>query len=92
MSNMSRPSLPWSFYAVLISFGVFFFSLNVYILTKLLSHPLETDLYLIGIVGGFVALLYSVHMVRVHQQELIEAKRKRDAELRRVTEDRTKQQ
>ena len=89
---MSRLSLPWSFYAVLISFGVYFFSLNVYILTKLLSHPLETDLYLVGIVGGFVALLYSVHMVRVHQQELIEAKRKRDAELRRVARDEARHQ
>ncbi len=78
--------MPWSFYAVLISFGVFFFSLNVYILTKLLSHPWTSDLWIVGIVGGFVALIFSVRMVRVHQRRLIEMKRLRDAEIQRARE------
>ncbi|MFQ5833539.1 MAG: hypothetical protein ACE5H4_12600 [Candidatus Thorarchaeota archaeon] len=71
---MTQPRLPWSFYAVIVSFGVFFFSLNVYILTILLQHPLRSDLWIIGIVGGFLGLIYSVSMTRVHQRERILAK------------------
>ncbi|MHA1779968.1 MAG: hypothetical protein ACTSYL_03765, partial [Candidatus Thorarchaeota archaeon] len=62
---MTETKMPWSFYAVLISFGVFFASLNIYVLSEILSHPLPNDPWLFGIVGGFIALLYSVYMVRV---------------------------
>lgn len=72
--------MPWSFYAVIISFGVFFASLNIYIISELICHPIPNEPWLFGIVGGFIALLYSIHMVRVHQRELIERKRQRDLE------------
>jgi uncharacterized membrane protein (DUF485 family) len=72
--KMSRQQMPWSFYATLVSFAIFFVFLNIYILTNLLAHPLASDLWLIGIVIGFVMLLYSIRMVRIHQRELIENK------------------
>jgi hypothetical protein len=71
---MEQDRLPWSYYAIIISFGIFFFSLNVYILTKWLSHPFASELWLIGIIGGLSILLYSVWMLRKHQKQLIEAK------------------
>ncbi len=74
---MSNPKLPWSFYAVLVSFGIFFASLNIYLLTLFLQHPLASPLWLIGVVIGLVALLFSVRMVRIHQAILIEQKRAR---------------
>ena len=70
--QMSKKQMPWSFYSTLISFAIFFASINIYILTNLLSHPLSSDLWLIGVVGGFILLLYSVRMVRIHQQELVD--------------------
>jgi hypothetical protein len=72
---LSQKGLPWSFYAVIVTFGVFFFSLNAYILTVWLSHPLRSDLWLIGVAVGLVGLLYSLRMVRIHQRERIEARR-----------------
>ena len=66
--------MPWSFYATLLSFAVFFVSINIYALTALLSHPLASDLWLIGVVAGFALLLYSIRMVRIHQKELIDKK------------------
>ena len=66
--------MPWSFYATLISFAIFFASINIYFLTMFLSHPWANDLWLIGVVVGFVLLLYSVRMVKIHQRELIEKK------------------
>lgn len=74
---MSNPKLPWSFYAVLVSFGIFFASLNIYLLTLFLQHPLASPLWLIGVVIGLIALLFSVRMVRIHQAILIEQKRAR---------------
>jgi hypothetical protein len=71
---LSQKGLPWSFYGVIVTFGVFFFSFNAYILTIWLSHPLRSDLWLIGVVLGLVGMLYSVRMVRVHQREKIEAR------------------
>ncbi|MHA1135006.1 MAG: hypothetical protein ACTSSE_00805 [Candidatus Thorarchaeota archaeon] len=71
---MSKQQMPWSFYATLISFAIFFACLNIYILTSLLSHPLASDLWIVGIVAGFILLLYSVQMVRIHQRELITTK------------------
>jgi len=72
--KMEQDGLPRSYYAIIISFGIFFFSLNVYILTKWLSHPFASELWLIGIFGGLAMLLYSVWILRKHQKKLIEAK------------------
>lgn len=72
--RMEQDGLPWSYHAIIISFGIFFFSLNVYILTKWLSHPFASELWLIGIFGGLASLIYSVWMLRKHQQQLLEAK------------------
>lgn len=71
---LSQKGLPWSFYAVIVTFGIFFFSVNAYILTIWLSHPLRSELWLIGVVVGLVGLLYSVRVVRIHQRERIEAR------------------
>jgi hypothetical protein len=71
---MSKQQMPWSFYATLASFGIFFACLSIYITTSLLGHPFASDLWIIGIVAGFILLLYSVRMVRFHQWELIEKK------------------
>jgi len=71
---MSRQQMPWSFYSTLLSFAIFFACTNIYVLTSLIGHPLSSDLWLIGVVGGFILLLYSIHMVRIHQRELIEKK------------------
>jgi hypothetical protein len=71
---MSIKSLPWSFYATLITFAIFFFSLNVYLLTRIFAHPYASDLWLIGVIIGLVGLLYSIRMVRIHQAELIARK------------------
>ena len=68
---MTPKSIPWSFYTTLITFAIFFFSLNVYILTKILSHPWASELWLIGVVIGLVSLLYSLRMVKIHQAQLI---------------------
>lgn len=72
--QLSKQKMPWSFYSTLISFAIFFASINIYILTILLSHPLASDLWLIGVVGGFILLIYSVRMVRIHQRDLIDNK------------------
>ncbi|MFW9795143.1 MAG: hypothetical protein ACFFEE_12615 [Candidatus Thorarchaeota archaeon] len=71
---MSQISMPWSYYAVILTFGVFFATLNIYIFTLWLSHPLASPLWLIGVAIGAVGLIYSIRMVRIHQQELIEKK------------------
>ena len=71
---MSQKQMPWSFYATLMSFAIFFVCVNIYILTSLLSHPLASDLWIVGIIAGFIMLLYSIRMVRIHQRELIEQK------------------
>ena len=76
---MSTTSMPWSFYATIATFGVFFFCLNVYILTKVFSHPYASELWLIGVLGGLIGLLYSIHMVRVHQAELIQKKKNEES-------------
>ncbi|MFX1483545.1 MAG: hypothetical protein ACFFCP_10180 [Promethearchaeota archaeon] len=73
--KMARTSMPWSYYAVIVTFGVFFASLNLYILTLWLAHPLSSPFWLVGVVIGGLGLIYSIKMVRVHQSELIERKR-----------------
>jgi len=71
---MSYIELPWSYAASIVSFGIFFASLNIYILTALMNHPFASPLWLIGVVIGIIAMIYSYKMVRIHQQELIEEK------------------
>jgi len=72
---MTQRRLPWSFYSTLLTFGVFFFCLNVYILTALFHHPYASPLWLVGMAVGLIGLLLSIRMVRIHQAEMIERKR-----------------
>jgi hypothetical protein len=72
---MSQTRMPSSYYAVLITFAVFFTSLNIYILTLWLAHPLASPVWLIGVLGGAIGLFYSIGLVRTQQAELVEKKR-----------------
>lgn len=72
---MSQPRLPWSFYSTLITFGVFFLCLNMYIFTSWLHHPLASDLWLLGACIAVIGLCLSWHVVRVHQHEMIARKK-----------------
>ena len=74
MVIMSYIELPWSYVASIVSFGIFFASLNIYILTALMSHPFASPFWLVGVVVGIFAMIYSYKMVRIHQKELIEKK------------------
>jgi len=76
---MSR-SFPWSFYSTLVTFAIFFGPLNIYIVTILISHPWANPIWLIISLFGLVGLLYSIRMVRIHQQEMINAKALEDAQ------------
>ncbi|MDF1540704.1 MAG: hypothetical protein P1Q69_17540 [Candidatus Thorarchaeota archaeon] len=76
---MSALQLPSSYYAVLVTFAVFFFFLNAYILTLILSHPLASPLWLVISVIGLIGLLYSIRLVRIQQAELIQEKAERNA-------------
>jgi hypothetical protein len=78
VKSVTYVKMPWSYYATILTFGVFFFCLNVYLFTKWLGHPLASDLWLVGIISGLVGLAFSVHMVRVHQRELIRIKDERN--------------
>ena len=67
--------MPWSYYAVILTFGIFFASLNIYIFTLWLAHPLASPFWLVGVGLGAIGLIYSIRMVRIHQAELVEKKR-----------------
>ena len=69
---MSYMELPSSYSMTIISFAIFFFSLNAYILTLLLHHPFASPLWLVGVVIGIIALIYSYKMVKIQQKELVE--------------------
>jgi hypothetical protein len=71
---MSQSFMPWSYYAVILTFGIFFASLNIYLLTLWLAHPLASPLWLIGVVIGALGMIYSIRMARIHQRELVEKK------------------
>lgn len=71
---MSQTSMPWSYYAVILTFGIFFASLNIYILTLWLAHPFASPFWLIFVGLGAIGLIYSIRMVRIHQAELVEKK------------------
>ncbi|RDE17378.1 MAG: hypothetical protein C4K49_03140 [Candidatus Thorarchaeota archaeon] len=72
--RLSQRTLPSSFYSTLITFGVFFLCLNMYIFTSWLQHPLASNLWLLGAFIAAIGLVFSWHMVRVHQHEMIERK------------------
>ena len=84
---MSIKSLPWSFHATILTFAIFFFSLNVYVLTKIFAHPYASDLWLIGVIIGLVGLLYSIRMVRIHQAEFIARKQEEESSSAELDED-----
>jgi len=72
---MSLIDMPWSFHASLISFAIWFASLNIYVFTLWLAHPFASPLWLVGVIVGVLCQIYSYRMVRIHQAELIEKKR-----------------
>ena len=84
---MNIKSLPWSFHATILTFAIFFFSFNVYVLTKIFAHPYSSDLWLIGVIIGLVGLLYSIRMVRIHQAELIARKQEEESSSAELDED-----
>jgi uncharacterized membrane protein len=73
--TMSFMDMPWSYYATIVSFGIFFTCLNIYIFTLWLSHPFASPYWLVGVAFGAILLLYSIRMVRIQQAELVEKKR-----------------
>ena len=77
---MSNARFPWSFYSTLLTFAVFFFSLNVYIITILVAHPFASNLWLVGVFGGGIGFAYSLWMVYIHQKQLIEEKSMTDVD------------
>ncbi len=76
---MSYIELPSSYAASIISFGIFFACLNIYILTALVNHPFASPFWLVGVVVGIIAMIYSYKMVRIQQKELIEKKNRETA-------------
>jgi len=71
---MSQTFMPSSYYAVIITFGIFFASLNIYIFTLWLAHPLASPFWLIGVGIGAVGLIYSIRLLRLQQRELVDKK------------------
>ncbi len=63
--------LPFSFYAVLVTFGVFFASVLIYVMTRLLDHPWASDLWLVGVTVGAVGLVVSIRLVRRDQERMV---------------------
>lgn len=63
--------MPSSFYAILVSFAIFFGCLNIYILTTWLDHPLASPLWLVGTIIGVFLLIYSIYMMRRQQREIV---------------------
>ncbi|MFW9910244.1 MAG: hypothetical protein ACFFEF_16930 [Candidatus Thorarchaeota archaeon] len=75
---MSLLEMPSSFYAVIVSFGIFFFFLNVYILTLAFSHPLSSPVWLLISIIGLAGLIYSYRLMRIQQAQLIAQKKAKD--------------
>ncbi len=71
---MSSRRLPLSFYLTLVTFGVFFACLNIYILTAILNHPWASPLWLVGVLIGLAGLIYSAVLVRRDQRRLVSEK------------------
>jgi hypothetical protein len=71
---MSYLKLPWSYSGAIITFGVFFFSLNVYIFTTVLSHPYASPWWLVISAIGLVGFIFSLWKARIHQAELVARK------------------
>ncbi|MFW9920134.1 MAG: hypothetical protein ACFFED_11070 [Candidatus Thorarchaeota archaeon] len=68
---MSYLELPWSYSAAIITFGIFFFSLNVYIFTLIMSHPFASPLWIVLAGVGLIGFAFSLRMARIHQEELV---------------------
>ncbi|TFG28285.1 hypothetical protein EU527_17500 [Candidatus Thorarchaeota archaeon] len=75
---MSSKKMQWSFYAILISFAIFFASLNIYIMTSLLDHPWKSHLWIIGVIIGLAMLIYSIYIMRIHQKQMISSKQEKE--------------
>ncbi len=71
---MSFFQLPWSYSAAIVTFGIFFFSLNVYVFTLLLGHPFASPLWIVFSIIGLVGFVYSLRMAKKHQAELVAKK------------------
>ncbi|TFG26737.1 hypothetical protein EU527_19375 [Candidatus Thorarchaeota archaeon] len=76
---MSSQKMPWSFYAILISFAIFFACLNIYIMTLLLDHPWKSHLWIIGVIFGLAMLIYSIYIMRIHQKQMLSSKQEKEA-------------
>ena len=74
---MDRQELPWSFYAILASFAIFFGCLNIYLLTLWLDHPFGSWLWLLGAIIGLILLIVSIYMMRIQQRDMIMRKREK---------------
>ncbi|MFW9849597.1 MAG: hypothetical protein ACFFF4_10660 [Candidatus Thorarchaeota archaeon] len=75
---MSALKMPSSFYYVIVSFGIFFFFLNAYILTLILAHPWSSPIWLVISLVGLFGLIYSYRLVRIQQAQLIKEKNSRE--------------
>ena len=72
--------MPWSYYSTIVTFGLFFASLNIFIFTTLLSHPMEGPIWLVLTIIGAIGLVGSIWMVRIQQDELIAKKAAQEGE------------
>ncbi len=75
---MSYLKLPWSYSAAIVTFGVFFFSLNMYIFTTILSHPFASPWWIVISATGLVGFIFSLWKAKVHQAELIARKQREE--------------
>ncbi len=76
--KMGLRNMPSSYYAILGSFAIFFGCLNVAVLTFLLNHPFQSNLWFVGTAIGLVMLLISIRMMRIQQRDLIEKRREQE--------------
>ncbi|MBD3407150.1 MAG: hypothetical protein GF411_13610 [Candidatus Lokiarchaeota archaeon] len=72
---MSQLSMPSSYYYTIVAFAIFFSSLNIFILTEWLDHPLKSPIWLAVAIIGFVALIFSWRLVKKQQMELMMKKK-----------------
>lgn len=78
---MSYFELPWSYSAAIVTFGIFFFSLNVYLFTLVLSHPFASPWWIVLSVIGLIGFIYSLRMAKVHQAELVVKKQSEESQV-----------
>lgn len=73
---MSYVRLPWSYTAAIVTFGVFFFSLNMYIFTAILDHPYASPWWIVASVVGLVGFIFSLWKARAHQAGMVARKQR----------------